>query len=137
MDATRREAGFTMVEVMIALLILAFGVLGTAAAQLTAMDYSRKSRSLTQAFYLAEQQIETFHFMSAADVAALAGSPNDPNNPIDPIVGDEDTTTYNRSWQIQIDTPEVDVMTISVRVDWTDEVGQNRRVQLDTMKADF
>ena len=137
MDSTRREAGFTMLEVMIAMLILAFGVLGAAAAQLTAMDYARKSRSLTQALYLAERQIEAFQAMPAADVAAQAGTPNDPGNPIDPTPGDEDLTTYNRSWQIQIDTPEADVMTISVRVDWTDELGQNRRVQLDTMKADF
>ncbi len=137
MDSTRREAGFTLLEVMIAMLILAFGVLGAAAAQLTAMDYARKSRSLTQALYLAEQQIEAFQAMPAADVAAQAGTPNDPGNPIDPTPGDEDLTTYNRSWQIQIDTPEADVITISVRVDWTDELGQNRRVQLDTMKADF
>ena len=137
MDSTRREAGFTMLEVMIAMLILAFGVLGAAAAQLTAMDYARKSRSLTQALYLAEQQIEAFQAMPAADVAAQAGTPNDPGNPIDPTPGDEDLTTYNRSWQIQIDTPEADMITISVRVDWTDELGQNRRVQLDAMKADF
>ncbi len=135
-----RRDGFTLLETMIALGLLAFGILAVAAAQLASLDLSRRSRSLTQAMYLADQQLELFHSMSAASVLALLGDPdfpNDPNNPIDPNAGDDDTTTYLRSWNIQPDTPEVGVISLRVQVRWTDELGVNRDYFLDGMKADL
>lgn len=133
-----RAGGFSLLEVTVALGILAFGLLGVTAAQLAAMDSSRESRSLTQALYLAEQQMEEFHAMSRTEIDALVadpGYPNDPDNPIDPDANDHDDTTYDRSWLIQTDDPEVGISTITVRVDWTDEIGVDRQVAIQSMRA--
>ena len=60
-----------------------------------------------------------------------------PANPIDPNTGDDDNTTYLRSWDIQPDTPEVGVISIRVQVRWTDEIGVPRDFLLDGMRADL
>ncbi len=122
---------------MVALGLLAFGILGITAGQLAAMKTSTNSREASVALYLAEQQMETFQAMSATDVAALAPTPNDPANPIDPDPGDGNSTTYNRSWQIQPDTPEAGVIALTIQVDWVDAVGTTRSQWLYGFKADL
>jgi type IV pilus assembly protein PilV len=133
-----RAAAFTLLEVMIAMGILGVAVLGVAAAQFSALKFTRDSRLRAQAMFLAEEQLEAFQAMSATNLLALTGDPdypNDPNNPIDPTPGDGDPATFNRSWDIADDAPEVDVITITVNVVWTDSLGRTRTVSLRTMKA--
>jgi type IV pilus assembly protein PilV len=134
----RRTSGFTLVEVMIALGLLAVAVLGVATAQLGALKVSRGSHLRAQAMFLAQERLEAFQAMSAANlilVPGLVGYPNDPLNPIDPIPGDGDATTFNRSWNVAADTPETDVIAISVNVTWVDSRGTPRTLTLRTMKA--
>jgi type II secretory pathway pseudopilin PulG len=114
--------------------ILAISVLAIAASMGTALKYTQQSRALTQAMYLAEQQIEDFASMASTDVQAL-GDANDPLNPIDPDPNDGDTTTFNRRWTIQMNTPEAGTMMLTVNVDWVDPRGAIRTVQLQTVKA--
>lgn len=128
-------AGFTLIEVMIAMSLLAVAVLGIVGAQLSAIKFTRDSHLRAQAMFLAEQRIEDIQAMSAPNVIALAGTTNDPDNPIDPTPGNGDATSFNRNWVIALDNPETDVITITVNVDWTDSLGVVRRVSLQTMKA--
>ncbi|MGH0030901.1 MAG: type IV pilus modification PilV family protein [Myxococcota bacterium] len=141
MELTRRNArGFSLLEVLIALSILGFGMLAASVGQLSALKTSRQSRSQTLSMYLAEQQMEAFQSMSAADVvAAIAdpGYPNDPNNPIDPDPGDGDVTNFNRRWFITQDSPEAGVISIRVEVDWVDPLGFTRTTALRGLKADI
>ena len=109
-----------------------------AAAMTTALKYTRQSRALTEAMYLAEQQIESFASMTGADVEAMladASYPNDPLNPIDPDPNDGDTTTFNRRWMIQPNTPEAGTMILTVQVDWIDPRGVTQTVELQTVKV--
>ena len=129
------RGGFTLIEVMIAMSLLAVAVLGIVGAQLTAIKFTRDSHLRAQAMFLAEQRIEDLQAMSAPNVVALAGTTNDPNNPIDPTPGDGDSTRFNRSWNITLDDPEVDVITITINVAWTNSLGNVRTVSLQTMKA--
>ena len=118
--------------------ILSISVLAIAASMGTALKYTQKSRALTQAMYLAEQQIESFASMTSTDVQAMLGDgsyPNDPLNPIDPDPNDADTTTFNRRWRIEPDSPEVGVYTLTVFVDWVDGGGATRTTQLRTVVA--
>ncbi len=134
----RRDAAFTLLETIIAMAILGLGILSMAAALITTMKFSRQSRSMMQAMYLAQQQIEAFRSMPAQDVldlTAAAGYPNDPNNPLDPDPGDGDSTQFNRRWLIQADTPEPGVVTVTVEVDWVDAQGNTRTIALPTMKT--
>lgn len=136
----RSRAGFSMLEIMIALGVLSLGVLGMTAGHLAALKLSGDSRSQTTAMSLAQQQVETIQTMTATDVKDLVdavGYPNDPTNPIDPNPDDDDTLRFNRSWVVAEDTPEAGVITVTVIVNWTDERGTNRAVRLRTLKADI
>ena len=131
----RNDSGFTLLESVIALGILAFGILSVAGALITSIKFSRQSRSLTQAMNLAEQQIELFQSMPAADVLIAASVTSDPLNPIDPSPGDADTRTFTRSWTIQDAAVEAGVISMTVLVNWVDETGASRVVQLESLKA--
>ena len=50
-----------MIEVMVALAVLAFGMLGVAAVQVSALRATSQSRERALAHELAQQQLEIFH----------------------------------------------------------------------------
>ncbi len=131
---TRGTEGFTLLELMIAMGILAVGLLGVATAQLWAISRTSQSRHLSQALHLAQQQMELFH---ATPVASLPVGCNpacdDPFNPIQ--VDGTDATTFTRDWLIEPDTPTVGITRITVSVDWTDRRGIVRTTRIQSMKA--
>ena len=57
----RRSAAFTLLEVMIAIGILAFGMLGIAAMQINAMNQSRTGKQTTEAATIAHTVLESFN----------------------------------------------------------------------------
>ena len=128
-----------MIEVLISLTILSFGILAAAASQLTAMRYTRDSQLRTEAFYLASQQMESFQSMTGAEITAvsnLGSYPNDANNPIDPDPNDSQPRLFNRSWDIEANTPEAGIFTIEVTVSWISGLGSNQSITLESMKVD-
>ena len=86
----KKEQGFTLLEVMIAMLILGMGLLTLGLAQLSAMRTANKSQAMSQALYMAEQQLDAFY----VNPPAVAGNFNDPGNPIDPDPNDDDFSTF-------------------------------------------
>ncbi len=136
---TRRSArnrGVSMIEVMIALAVLGFGMLGVAAVQISALRATAQSRERTLAHGLAQQQLEIFQEMSSTSLETIrAAGVNDPLNPIDPYPNDEQPMSFTRTWAITPDTPEADVYTILVTVAWADTRGTLRTVQLETFKS--
>ncbi len=132
------ESGFTLLETMVALGILAVGTLGVGASILTAIKYATQSRNATQAMYLAVDQLEIMQLMSAPAVLAMVPDANfldDSTNPIDPDPNDDDATTFDRRWRIEDDVPEGGLITITVEVDYVDRMGITRTVRLRTLKA--
>lgn len=72
---TRREAGFTMIEVMIALTLTAIAVLGIVALFITQTKASGFSRHMTEAAVLAQDTIERLRTQgSAAAISATTQS---------------------------------------------------------------
>jgi prepilin-type N-terminal cleavage/methylation domain-containing protein len=135
-----QRGGFSLLEVMIALAILGFGMLAASVGQLSALKNSRQSRSQTVSMYLAEQQMEAFQSMSSDDVIAASadpGYPDDPSNPIDPDPGDDEVVRYNRRWFIQQNDPEPGSISIRVEVDWVDPLGFTRTTALRSLKAEL
>jgi len=129
-----------MLELTIALAILAFGVLAATAGQISAIKLGRSSRVNSLALYLAEEQLEVFQSMSGADLIALTtatGYPDDPDNPIDPIPGDDLDMAFDRRWIIEPDKLEANVITVTVEVDWTNSLGNLRTARVQTLKADL
>ena len=137
--ARTRRGGFSLIELMVALGILAFGILAATASQIGSMKVSKESRNRTVAMNLAEEQMEIFEVMAPADVLALVTGPGflpDPNNPIDPDPGDGATMRFIRTWQIETDTPEAGVMRITIAVGWQDGLGQLRTARIQALKVD-
>lgn len=65
-----RRRGFSLIEVMIALLVTSVGLLGLAALQVSAMKYNHNAYLRSQATYLAKDMAER---MRANRTAALGG----------------------------------------------------------------
>lgn len=132
----RREEGFTLLELMIAMGILAVGLLAIATAQLWAISRTAHSRHLSQALHLAQQQMELFHATPVASLPApctpVPTCP-DPANPIQVDVAD--ATAFTRSWLVEPNTPTVGITRITVSVNWTDKTGIVRTTQIQSMKA--
>jgi type IV pilus assembly protein PilV len=70
---TRRSRGFTLVEILVALVVLSIGLLGVAALQLTSLRNNHSSAMRTQATFLAYDIIDR---MRANRDPALAGDYN-------------------------------------------------------------
>ena len=134
LNAARSAEGFTMLEVVVALGLLAIGLLGIAVTQLTALHVSGRSRHLTDAMYLAHEKMEEFHSIPLTGLPA-AGTWPDPGNPIQTAVPSGDTTTFARRWTIVPDTPSAGVTTITVEVDWVDAQGISRTTSVESMRG--
>ena len=87
-DPAHSQAGFTLIEVMVAFAIMSIGVLPIGLAQLSALRLSSTSSRLSQAMYLAEEQMETFRSMPWGAAFTLAAvDVDDPGNPLLPVAG--------------------------------------------------
>lgn len=119
---SRRSGGMTLVEVMIASVLLAFGLLAMLALQFHAMRGSQVGRHYTAAAQMARDRMEDLHRQPWADVPVTAGWVADP--PQDSTVLNESgavTTeqTYSREYRVSLDPAgAADIRQIDVRVTW-------------------
>lgn len=113
----RGQQGFSLIEVMIALVLLLIGMTGVGLAQLYSLRSASTSAVRSRALYLAEEQLETFQALSSGHVMLIAGQDDDANNPLpaDPN-NNQDVTEYYRCWVITDNTPVVGLKTITVEV---------------------
>ncbi|KTC49443.1 pilus assembly protein PilV [Pseudomonas fluorescens ABAC62] len=65
--SARHQIGMTLVEVLIATLILAVGLLGAAVLQLNALKYTDSSRMTSQASFIAYDMLDRIRANSGAD----------------------------------------------------------------------
>jgi prepilin-type N-terminal cleavage/methylation domain-containing protein len=133
----RPACGFTLIEVMMAMLLVSFAMLAVGAAQIQSLRSGADTDNRSQAMYLAEDQLSRFMGMSIAGlpINCTASFCNDPLNPIqvssyslDPNVrnpaGVGETQRYERSWRIDTPAPLTgEARRITVRVSW--EVGED------------
>ncbi len=121
----------TLVEIMVALVVLAFGLLGVAALQVRAITESSGGQHLTTASALARNRIEELNRLAwDDDLDDPAGAWS-----ADTVVADpRDTSdqTYNRAERITDDAASAayEVKSIEVRVTWDDAKRGNRSVVL-------
>ncbi|MGE8190162.1 type IV pilus modification protein PilV [Pseudomonas sp. NPDC086278] len=65
--STHAQEGMTLIEVLVALVILTVGLLGAAAIQLNALKYTDSSRMTSQASFIAYDLMDRIRANSAAD----------------------------------------------------------------------
>jgi type IV pilus assembly protein PilV len=108
----RGAAGFTLVEILVAMTIFAIGVLGLAAGTMNVLRTNSTSQLSTSAINLAQSKIEELRAMSAAAFAGLSSPGSD--------TATASGKTFNRTWQITANSPVAGVTKIDVTVGWTD-----------------
>ena len=125
----RRRDGFTLIEMMFALAILAGGLLAMLMVQTQALQQGRYGRHTTDAMQVARDQMEYFMRLPWGD-AAVAPTGWTAPAPIGLTVqndaGAQKQQTFNVSWRISTATFDPNVRVIEVSVTWTeDTVGAN------------
>ena len=162
----RKEEGYTLVEVLIALGILGFGLLAVATMQVTAIKTNSRASEMSQALTLAQAKVEELMNLpyTAFDDKDGDGTNQDGDDngtddnggnfgldatadPADECLNDpvsdgfwpdpwDCTARYRLFWNVAVDKPATSSKTIRVIVVWT-ERGKNKRISLDFVKTDL
>jgi type II secretory pathway pseudopilin PulG len=131
----RTAGGFTLIEVMITIGILTFGLLSLAAMQIHAMHGSDRGRHATHAAAIAENKMEQLQQDAWATIGVTGGFVADPveQNSVQLDGGSLSERDYNVSYQIT-DLQPTFTRAIDVQVSWTEEGGEIRSVTLSSIR---
>jgi type IV pilus assembly protein PilV len=135
MSMNLKEKGFSLIELMIAMIVLGIGILALIQMQVAAMNGNLSANQMTTAITLAQDEIEQLKRLAltnaaltdsdAGNNANLTTTPNaaslehtDANNPIDERGGTTGLRRYHRCWNVADNTPTQGAKTIVVFVFW-------------------
>jgi type IV pilus assembly protein PilV len=110
-----RCEGFTLIEVMIAAVILAAGILALATMQIVSIRTNAFSSEMTYATMLAQSEFEQFRNMDYDDITPTGGTPDSE------VIPASDTTKgipYTIQWEVHDNDPTTDMKTIDLEVRW-------------------
>lgn len=136
----RRERGpaegFTLIEMMVALGILAFGLLAIFAMQIHALQQGRFGRHTTEAARVAQQRMERLHRLDWGDTELQATGAWTTANTVDVNVDTTSTTVVEQSYDVQhrVTAINTNLRQIDVRVQWTEGDGTQRRYAASTVR---
>jgi type IV pilus assembly protein PilV len=119
----KEQNGFTLLEVIIALVIFSIGLLAVASMQMSAIKGNHFSGTLTEATNWAADQMETLLSLPYTDVDLAAGDHTAPQEDI-----------YTIAWNVLDDATTNNTKTITITVAWTDR-GSPRTLILQGIKA--
>ena len=108
MNILKSQRGITLIEIVVAMLIFAIGI---SAAMRTLPDSNRatsRSRNITTATNLAQEQIEILTASPYSSADLTAGTHNDPRNPIQ--------RHFTRSWTVTDNTPVANMKRVVITV---------------------
>ena len=144
------ENGFTLVEVLVAMLIFAFGILAVINMQYVATQTNTRSRHVTEGMLVAQNRVEQLMALPY-DQTTLEddGAGDDLNTGVDPQSGktiDEELADadhqespaqpyYRVGWNVRDDWPYAETKTIRVIVKWVD-LQTKHSFTIDTIKPE-
>lgn len=120
--SSQKNAGFSLIEVVIAMTVLAVGLLGFISLYGTGFKALQVSSIRTTALRLAQDKMET-----------LRRSRPTSTSPPDPADTPEEGIT--RSWSVKPHAVNSNIWVISVQVTWTDQEGQSKKVVLKSYRS--
>ena len=115
MPKTSSTAGFTLIEVLVALTIFAIGLISLAGMQMTAIQANTSSQNLTAAVALAEGAMEWFQSLRPDDPLFDADVANQVYK--DSPAAIDGAGNFVITYDIDIDAPSTNMATITVHVD--------------------
>ena len=122
----KNKKGFSLIEVLIGLVVLAFGLLSIAAMQIVSIKGGYFSNSLTRATVLAQNRLEQLKLLDfnskKTDPGLSSGEHNDGAIP---------SSVFTRTYNVQDTAPTLKTITVTVR--WVDRGDHN--ISLSTMRA--
>jgi prepilin-type N-terminal cleavage/methylation domain-containing protein len=114
----QKEQGLSLLELMIALTVLAVGLLGMLSMQTQALQGSRNGKHVSQAARIAEEQMGFLQRQPWAAVPTSAWStPRIVNGPVNGA-GPSAPQQYSVLWRVQAG-PATTLRTLDVQVNWT------------------
>jgi len=123
-----RSSGMTLLEVMIALAVLALGLLAMLAMQVAAMRSGKYGRHTTAAAQLARDQMEYLHRLDwgHAQIQPInwtvnfLGDPTPEIAEVDSAGGRQQEMTYTVAYRVTNDALDSNLRLLDVRVTWTE-----------------
>ena len=119
----RKPKGFTLIEVVAALIILAIGFLAIATIEITSTKAGYFSSNVTRATIFAQDKMEYLKNLSYSDSNLSGGQHNE---------GIISSTIFTRQYHVVEDTGN-SMKTITVTVNWTDR--GNHSISFSTIRA--
>lgn len=129
----RQLRGFTLVEALVALIIVAFGMLAMAGMQMTLSRNADLARQRSEATRLAEEKLEDLRSFNSIEAGtglvawdSLATGSDQPST--------TSNASFSRTWTIGGSNSDA-MRTMRVTVTWTDRAGVQSTVTLDSYIA--
>jgi prepilin-type N-terminal cleavage/methylation domain-containing protein len=113
--------GFTLIEILVAMTIFSFAVLGLAIGTVSVIRTNQSSHLRTAAINLAQARFEELRAMTSTAFSALSCPSSTPCSDSAVASG----VTFTRSWWITANSPVSGVNRIDVQVNWTDYASQS------------
>ena len=123
----------TLVEIMIAMVILSFGLLGVAAIQVRAISEGNGGRHLSSASAIARNRVEALT-RQAWDAAVLTDTGGAWSAPTNVVTLDQTFAQSERITDDAVLPGAVTIKSVEVRVLWNDAKRQNRSVVLSSAR---
>jgi prepilin-type N-terminal cleavage/methylation domain-containing protein len=139
---SRKRAGFTLIELMMAIVMLSFGLLGMAGLMVSSTQVQQLSTTRSQMTLVAESKLEELrsYGMTAATDTALRARLNVGGSLVAPAAGYADSAQapggrwYYRRWQISNDIAGMRRVNLRI-VPTYDDKYVSRQVQFTTLVA--
>ncbi len=126
-DDRKGERGFTLIEVLIALLVLMVGMAGILSLQLTSMKATSFSRHATEASSLAEDKVEDLRTVPLSSARFADGTDQVDSRGVADADG-----LYTRTWAV---SPDTETTVITVSVSWTERGNEPYTITMSDMRT--
>lgn len=121
-----RDTGFTLIEVLIAMIILSIGLLGMASLTIGIIKGNQFSNQLTTATTLAQDKLEDIRGLGYSGMPSTNGTDPEAYGTISGY------TAYKRETETEVDAPATNMKIITVTVFWGSD---DHSVEIKTILA--
>jgi Tfp pilus assembly protein PilV len=132
--ASRRQQGVSLIEALVALAVMAFGMIGLVGVQSTLRSNSDVAKQRSEAVRLAQEAVEEWRSFAVLETHPTALDYTDivVGDTVDPDIA-QFNATYTRTRSVALlETPQRG-KTLSVKVDWTDRTGRAQQISMSTV----